>query len=319
MPAAQQRPAWRTRTARPVKVRPALSSSSSNRSGPARRRPPAGRSCCAETTRRPGACRPAATIACPSIWLPSTTGRRPSLRATPTKRQVAVGADVQQVDQVRGVTPGGEPLDGDVACRRPAGARRRPRPGPGPGRRCRVRAARRAARRRRWPARRGRRRPRSVSIRRGPTSSVVEACEVDVGVREVEDGRLAVAPPRRGTHRTRRPGPRPTRRSPGTGSAQTFTVRRMRAEVRALGVDGRRRRRRARRHRHRGHAEAAAVAEERVDDGDELLDLDRLSLRYLRSAHWRAELDRPAPGPSRWRTRSWSRPRRRRSHRRRAG
>src|SRR5215210_6826477 len=29
----------------------------------------------AETVRRPGACRPAATIACASIWLPSTTGR----------------------------------------------------------------------------------------------------------------------------------------------------------------------------------------------------------------------------------------------------
>ena len=37
----------------------------------------------AETTRRPGACRPAATMAWPSIWLPSTTGRRQSLRAAP--------------------------------------------------------------------------------------------------------------------------------------------------------------------------------------------------------------------------------------------
>ena len=39
----------------------------------------------AETTRRPAAYRPAATMACPSIWLPSTTGRRSSLRATVTK------------------------------------------------------------------------------------------------------------------------------------------------------------------------------------------------------------------------------------------
>ena len=36
----------------------------------------------ADTARRPGACRSAATIAWPSIWLPSTTGRRSSARAT---------------------------------------------------------------------------------------------------------------------------------------------------------------------------------------------------------------------------------------------
>ena len=45
----------------------------------------------ADTGRRPGAWRPAATSAWASIWLPSTTGRRQSLRATLTQRPSPAG------------------------------------------------------------------------------------------------------------------------------------------------------------------------------------------------------------------------------------
>ena len=62
-------------------------------------------------------------MACPSIWLPSTTGRRSSLRATVTKlRLLVVGrAHIHDVDQMRGVAPGGEALDRHVPRRVPCG------------------------------------------------------------------------------------------------------------------------------------------------------------------------------------------------------
>ena len=76
----------------------------------------------ADMTRRPGARRLAATMACPSIWLPSTTGRRSSPRATPKKREpVLGGTDVHHVNQMRGIAPRGEPLHRHVLCGVPLG------------------------------------------------------------------------------------------------------------------------------------------------------------------------------------------------------
>ncbi len=55
-------------------------------------------------------------MACPSIWLPSTTGRRSSLRATVTKvRPSSVGRTSMTSTRCVGIAPGREPLHGHVA------------------------------------------------------------------------------------------------------------------------------------------------------------------------------------------------------------
>ena len=59
-------------------------------------------------------------MAWPSIWLPSTTGRRQSAAGDADVATVAVGPHVQQLDQVCSVAPGREALERDVARRRAA-------------------------------------------------------------------------------------------------------------------------------------------------------------------------------------------------------
>jgi hypothetical protein len=83
VPVAHRRPAWLTWAARVVNVLPAVTSSrSTTRGAPASAART--KTMWAETGRRPGAWRPAATMAWASIWLPSTTGRRQPARATLT-------------------------------------------------------------------------------------------------------------------------------------------------------------------------------------------------------------------------------------------
>src|ERR1700720_2456463 len=94
-PAAQHRSPWRTRTARPVKVRPELNSSSSNRSG-----------CRASAGRRKIMF--AETILRPAAWRPPVTP------GDADEGEAAIRPEVQLVDQIRSIAPGGEPLDGHV-------------------------------------------------------------------------------------------------------------------------------------------------------------------------------------------------------------
>ena len=127
MPAAQQRPSWRTRTARRGEGRARRSAPPARSRAAGGHRPAGGRR--GRPTRRDARARgvPAATIACPSIWLASTTGRRPSLWTPPTK-PLAVGSHVEESMRCVASPQVGKGLTVTSAGARRPGVRRPPRP-----------------------------------------------------------------------------------------------------------------------------------------------------------------------------------------------
>ena len=113
VPAAQVRPPCVARTPRAVNVRPLEMVSSSIAYGA-----PASaarvKTIDADTARRPGAWRPAATIAWPEHLAALDDGTAPVAAGGADVAGLAVRSDVEHVDQVGGVAPGGEALGGDV-------------------------------------------------------------------------------------------------------------------------------------------------------------------------------------------------------------
>ena len=100
-----------------------------------RTRPPSGSTSTPDVTRWRGSIFDAATRPCANICPPSTTLRVVSRYGAPTKwPALARRGDVDELEQVGGVTPRGEPAgDGRAGCRRPASAPRA-RCGRAPGR-----------------------------------------------------------------------------------------------------------------------------------------------------------------------------------------
>src|ERR1700722_14731449 len=159
----------------------------------------------------------------------------------------AVGADVQLVDQMRGIAPGGEPLDGHI----PWGVTLATIGDLDPhlvlveG------------------SESGQRAPGGRGFAHGvPTPFAFEPLEIDVGEREEEDGRLtglreAQARIGLGDQTSLRPGARPVR----------VSLDAHRAGATSSGVPGG-----TGGNRDRRNGDAASLTEERVYDGDEVLD-----------------------------------------------